>query len=148
MMSRQRENAIESLKESMGKAEQTLHLLTKRRKEVSAMIREKDRDTTDSFNKDVNKLRETERNKRLKLYGEIETQRQHVTSALIMELFKICREENVPQYVYGIAKVLDNFQGVYNLIVVMSMLIFISFREILHRTLFFLSKLLIVRITA
>ena len=56
-------------------------------------------------------MREKERNKRLELYGNLEEKRQRVTSSLMMELLEICREDNVPRYIVGIANILDNFQG-------------------------------------
>lgn len=113
MRKSQQENAINSLKDLIARGTNKIHSLTMQRKEVAAMISEKEKHINSSFNKDVNQMREKERNKRLELYGELEEQRQHVTSTLMLELLKICREDNVPAYIHAIAKVLDNYQGIY-----------------------------------
>ena len=95
----------------MAKATTNLHVLTKKRKEAADSIREKSANLDYCFSKDVSRLREQERSKRLKVYGELEDQRQRITSTLVMELLQICQKDDVPRYVYGITRVLDNFQG-------------------------------------
>lgn len=61
--------------------------------------------------KNLNELRDEERSKRIKIYGEVEEKRQQVTSALMLDLLKLCQEKDVPSYILAIAKVLDNYQG-------------------------------------
>lgn len=75
------------------------------------MVREKEKNLEFCVSKSINKIREEERQKRIKLYGEKEDQRQQITSTLMMELIRICQQDDVPNYVTAIAKVLDNYQG-------------------------------------
>lgn len=112
MTKKDKDNAIKNLKISMAEATEKVHLLSKERKEVAAMIRDKNNNVDYCFSKDVNRLREQERTKRLQIYGEVEDQRQRVTSALVMELLQFCQQADAPPYIIGIAKVLDNFQGI------------------------------------
>ena len=79
------------------------------------MIRQKDSAINHCISKNINDMREVERKKRIQLYGEVEEQRQKVTSALMLELMQICQNDlTVPQYIHAIAKVLDNYQGKLN----------------------------------
>lgn len=94
------------------KAAQSLHVLNKQRKEAMAEAKEKQKQLDHSLSKDVGQLRQTERNKRLQLYGIQEQKRQEITSALMLELFQICQEDDVPRYVNAIGKILDNYQGI------------------------------------
>lgn len=80
-----------------------------------AMLAEKETNVNNSISKDLNVMRQEEREKRIKLYGEVETQRQQITSVLIQELNRICSQDKVPRYIIAIAKILDNYQGNYEL---------------------------------
>ena len=111
MQKKEKDSAIQILKDKIAAATKLVHELSKKRKEAVALIREKDKNLDYCFSKDVSRLREEERKKRLQLYGTVEDQRQRVTSMLIMELKNICREDEVPRYVFAIGKILDNFQG-------------------------------------
>lgn len=111
MPKKENENAIRSQMESMTKSAQRLNALTKKRKELCSLIKEKDKHFDHSLSNSVNKLREEERKKRLEVYGEAELRRQKITSSLMMELFQLCKENDVPPYILSIAKILDNYQG-------------------------------------
>lgn len=95
----------------MTKAAQRLHSLTKKRKTLQSLVRKNDADLEHSMAKNIAALREEERKKRIKIYGGIEEKKQQITSALMLELTKICEEADVPKYIPLIAKVLDNYQG-------------------------------------
>ena len=95
----------------MVKAAQKLHGLTKLRKELVTLLKKKDACLDHSISTSLNNMREAERKKRIELYGEVEEQRQQLTSALMQELMQICDKEPVPRYIVAIAKVLDNYQG-------------------------------------
>lgn len=95
----------------MTRAAQKLHTLTKKRKEMMSLIKEKDATLEHTISKNLNAMREGEIKKRLELYGEVEQQRQQLTSALMQELMQICERDRVPSYVLAIAKILDNYQG-------------------------------------
>lgn len=85
----------------------------KKRKELELLIREKKASLDLSLSANINATREQERKKRLKLYGEVEQQRQEITASLVHQLMKICDEDDAPRYVSAITKVLENFQGLY-----------------------------------
>ena len=110
---KEKEDSVEKFKNCIAKAAQKLHVLTNKRKETAALIFEKSRNLDSCFAKDVNEMREKERKKRVEIYGELEDQKQQVTSQLMLELMQICRQDNVPRYIFSIAKILDNYQGIY-----------------------------------
>lgn len=111
MRKEERENAMKSLKTSMTEAAQSLHLLTKQRKEAVSEAKEREKRLNHCLTKDVGEQRDCERKKRLLLYGQQENQRQQITSTLMLELMQIIEEDDVPRYIHGIAKILDNYQG-------------------------------------
>lgn len=111
MGKREKQNVIEAVKQSMTETAQKLHTLTKKRKEIVAQIKEKDKQISHTVTKDVGNLRDKERQKRLQVYGGVEQERQQITSALLLELMQICQDIDVPSYVLAIAKILDNYQG-------------------------------------
>lgn len=112
MAKKEKEDAIRALKLCMTQQAQTLHGLTKRRKEMAALIQEKDSQINEELARDVCEMREKERQNRLETYGQVEVRRQEITSALLMELVQICKEDEVPRYVVAIGKILDNYQGI------------------------------------
>lgn len=114
MSKKERDIAVKAKTDSMTQAVKRLHVLSKTKKELSNLIRERDSHVDHCISKNLNAMREEERKKRIEVYGEIEEKRQQVTSILIMELLKICSEDDVPRYVMAIAKVLDNYQGGIN----------------------------------
>lgn len=95
----------------MTKAAQSLHLLTKQRKEAVNEAKEREKRLNDTLTKDVGRLRDTERKKRLQLYGTQEQKKQKITSTLMLELMEIIEEDEVPRYIQAIARILDNYQG-------------------------------------
>lgn len=111
MLEKDRDEALKAQTQSMTEAAQKLNALSKKRREVLALIREKEAEIDSSVTKNVNAVRQTERNKKIQLYGEVEDQRQQVTSSLMLELMQICEKDEVPRYIAAIAKVLDNYQG-------------------------------------
>lgn len=111
MTTKQKDEAIKSQTESLTQAVKRLHVLTKTRKELTTLMKEKDSDVDLCITKNLNAMREAERKKRIQVYGEAEEKRQQVTSALILELMQICQQHDVPPYISAIAKVLDNYQG-------------------------------------
>ena len=111
MQKQEKENAIESVKDSISEANKSLLVLTKTRKEAVAETKERERSLNEAIIRDVGRLRETERNKRLQTYGNQERKKQEITSALMLEFLQICQEHDVPVYIHSIAKILDNFQG-------------------------------------
>ena len=96
----------------MTRAAQKLHTLTKKRKELLTLTRNKQSTLDHSISQNVSTLREEERKKRIEAYGKVEEQRQKLTSALMLELMNICEQDKVPRYVVAIAKILDNYQGI------------------------------------
>lgn len=111
MSKEEKANAVKRETELMTKAARTLHGLTIKRKDYLAKVKEKEASLNHCLSQTVNEQREMERKKRIQLYGEIEEQRQQVTSSLMLELLQICEQDKVPRYVLAIAKVLDNYQG-------------------------------------
>lgn len=111
MPKEKKEAAIKSQTESMAEAAQRLHVLNKKKRELESIMRSKEKNIEFSMSQSINKVREEERKKRIELYGKKEEQSQRVTSTLMLELMQICKEEDVPNYVKAIAKVLDNYQG-------------------------------------
>lgn len=110
------EEEIDAKLQTMTKQAQTLHLLTKKRKERVAMIKEKKNVIESTITSEVNQRREVESKRRIKNNGEVEQKLQKVTSALMLELLQICEEVDVPRYILSIAKILDNYQGGINTI--------------------------------
>lgn len=95
----------------MTEAAQTLHGLLTKRKTLLAVVKEKNSILDHSISNNINSQRAQDRNKRIEIYGKIEDQRQQITSALMLELIKICEKDEVPRYIVAIAKILDNYQG-------------------------------------
>ena len=95
---------------------QKLNLLTKKRKQLVSLLEEKKKSIEHSISMDINSMRADERKKRIEIYGQMEEERQQITSALIYELMKICDKDQVPRYIVSIAKILDNYQGGINTI--------------------------------
>lgn len=111
MPKKEKEEAIKLQTDSIIRDAQRLHGLTKKRKELQIVIREKEASLNHSISQKINANRAAERKKRMKLYGEVEEQRQQITSGLMLQFQKICEEDDVPRYVTAITQILDNFQG-------------------------------------
>lgn len=95
----------------MAEDAKTLHGLTSKRKTLLAIVKEKRANVDVCMSNNINSVRAEERKKRIEVYGKLEDERQQITSALLMELRKICEEDQVPRYVVAIGKILDNYQG-------------------------------------
>lgn len=111
MSKKDKDDVIRARTQSMVTDAQRLHGLSKKRKEVQAEIKERQASMEHSISENISSQREQERKKRIKLYGEVEEQRQQITSSLVQQLVKACEEENAPAYIVVIGKLLDNFQG-------------------------------------
>lgn len=111
MPSEEKKTSILEQTQSVTKAAQTLHGLSKKRKELISVLQQKEKDVNYSVTKSLNEMREKERKKRIEIYGEKEEQRQQITSAVMLELMQICKQDDVPRYILFLAKVLDNYQG-------------------------------------
>lgn len=100
--------------ETITKDAKTLHILTKKRKEIATLMAQKSREIEHGMTVDISLMRENESRKRIQKNCQVEKTLQEVTSALMMELRHICEEDDVPRYVIAIAKLLDNYQGNYH----------------------------------
>ena len=116
MSKEDRELVITAQLNALSHDAQNLHLLTKKRKETVALIVKKKKDIEHVLTQEVCKRREDESKKRIHRNYQEEQQAQRLTSALMMELMEICSQEDVPNYVMAISKVLDNYQGGINTI--------------------------------
>lgn len=112
----EKDKAVKEKMLAMTEAAQTLNDLAKYRRETLAQINKKAKDIEHTVAKEVADRREKESQRRLSINSKQEQQQQQLTSSLMLELMLICAEDDVPRYVKGIAKVLDNFQGGINTI--------------------------------
>lgn len=111
MPKKEKENSLKSHTQSLTEAAQKLHALTEKRKELMSIIREKNTSLDHCISQNITDMRDQERQKRIEQYGEVEVQRQKITSSLMQELMQICQEMSVPPYIVVVAKILDNYQG-------------------------------------
>ena len=102
----------------MTKDARKLHSLTQKRKTLSTILTQKKKEIEHGIAKEITVRREKESTQRVKNSCDVEFELQQITSALMMELKQICSEENVPRYIIAIAKILDNYQGIFNIIII------------------------------
>lgn len=100
----------------MAKQAKNLGILTKKRKEVDAMLKEKNKAIDYDVAKNVTERRQQHSKKRIEMNLQDEDKLQKITSALMLELLQICAEDDVPKYIPAIARILDNYQGGINTI--------------------------------
>lgn len=116
MPSTERDVAIQLQTRDMSDSMNLLHQLLKKKKELLVLINNKKREIEYGVARDISERREKESLKRIKISYEDEKKVQQLTSALMLELMQICKEEEVPRHVLAIAKILDNYQGGINTI--------------------------------
>ena len=107
----EKEKAINSKMDSMSKDAKKLHCLNQKRKTVSSLLTQKNKEIEEVLARDIAERREKESTQRVKNSCAVEFELQQITSALMMELKQICSEDAVPRYIIAIAKILDNYQG-------------------------------------
>ena len=117
MSPEEKKEAIMAEKLKVVKDSEALHTLINQRKEAAAKVIEKNKQIEQNIAKDVSEKREKESRKRMKRNADAEKELQEITSELMLELMQVCAQEEVPRYIMAIAKILDNYQG--NFIIIM-----------------------------